>query len=374
MGSTFAIGNDGAVSTPDATDLALAEAPLTRRAKVVATSGMISSLLIAALTAIPSPYAIGRPGPTFDALERVSIEGAPTYESSGELRLTTVTESAGSSMAFTVGQVITAFFSPSRTVVPEEKVFGTDDDKDAQQQASTQQWVTSQEAAAVSALKALGEDVPVTLTVAGVDEASAALGVLEAGDVIVGLEGKTDLAYEDLSGILGVLAPGDVVNIVVLRDGEELAFDVPLIDGGQGRGMLGIWVDPIFDMPIDVEVGIDSVGGPSAGMMFALAIMDLLTSQDELGGAAVAGSGTIDAFGNVGPIGGIQLKMAGARAAGAEYFLAPIDNCDEVVGHVPAGLNVYAVNDLNEAYEVIVAIGQADTASLPTCTQMKDEA
>lgn len=368
MGGTFAIGNDGAVSNPDEIDLSLAEAPLTRRAKVIAASGMLTSLLIAALTAIPSPYAIGKPGPTFDALERVTIEGAPTYPASGELRLTTVTESAGSTLAFTVGQVITAFFSPSRTVVPEENVFGTPEDKEAQQQASSQQWISSQESATVSAVRALGLETSVTLYVAGVSEGSRAVGLLAEGDIIVGVDDRTDLEYEDLGEVIGAKSPGDTVTITVDRDGEEIAFEIELIDGGEGRAMLGIWVDPVFDMPIDVAVGIDSVGGPSAGMMFALAIMDLLTPEDELNGASVAGSGTIDITGDVGPIGGIQLKMAGARAAGATHFLAPIENCDAVVGHVPAGLSVYAVDDLDDAYAAIVAIGRSDTAHLPTCT------
>src|SRR5690606_34441865 len=102
-------------------------------------------------------------------------------------------------------------------------------------------------------------------------------------------------------------------------------------------------------------------------------IMDKLTARDELNGARVAGTGTISADGEIGPIGGVQLKMAGARAAGADYFLVPTDNCLSVVGHIPAGLNVYAVDTLDEAYDAVVAIGQGNTSDLPTCTQSKDD-
>jgi len=127
-------------------------------------------------------------------------------------------------------------------------------------------------------------------------------------------------------------------------------------------------VDPQFDPPIDVSVGIDKVGGPSAGMMFALAIMDQLTPANELNGARVAGTGVIDVDGQVYPIGGITHKMFGARSAGADYFLAPVENCNEVVGHIPGGLDVYAVDTLDDAYAAIVAIGNNDTSALPRCS------
>ena len=131
---------------------------------------------------------------------------------------------------------------------------------------------------------------------------------------------------------------------------------------------MGLWIDPHFDMPIDVNVQIDSVGGPSAGLMFSLAIMDLLTETDELDGALIAGTGTINADGDVGPIGGIIMKMHGALDDGAQYFLAPQQNCDEVVGNVPDGLSVFSVETLEDAYETATRIGAGDVTGLPTCS------
>lgn len=349
---------------------AFEEAPLSRRTKVAGASGLVASLLVAVLTAIPAPYAIGAAGPTFDALERINVTGAPTFESSGELRLTTVSESSASSVWFTVGQVITAFFSPHRIVAPEQDDF--DPGGDEQQVASAQQWVTSQEMATVAALEALGERVPVTLYVVEIEAESAALGLLIEDDIIRAIDGNPVVAFADLGDELATRAPGDVLTMRVLRNEVETDVEVPLIDNGAGGARLGIWVDPVFDAPVDVEVGISEVGGPSAGLMFALAIMDLLTPEDELRGASVAGTGTINLDGDVGAIGGIQLKMIGARTAGSAHFLAPIENCGEVLGHVPAGLNVYAVDNLADAYAAIVAIGQGDTADLPTCTSTKD--
>ncbi len=118
-----------------------------------------------------------------------------------------------------------------------------------------------------------------------------------------------------------------------------------------------------------MTIQLDNVGGPSAGMMFALGIVDQLTPGELNGGENVAGTGTIDAEGTVGPIGGIRQKLYGARDAGAEYFLAPAANCDEVVGHVPDGLQVIRTGTLEESLDALSVIAEGgDVASLPTCT------
>lgn len=117
-----------------------------------------------------------------------------------------------------------------------------------------------------------------------------------------------------------------------------------------------------------VRMHVDDIGGPSAGMMYTLGLIDKLTPQDETGGRTIAGTGTIDAKGKVGEIGGIRLKMIGAKRDGATWFLAPKGNCDEVVGHVPAGMRDIAVSTIDEAYDAVVAIGKGKGASLPHCT------
>lgn len=118
---------------------------------------------------------------------------------------------------------------------------------------------------------------------------------------------------------------------------------------------------------IDVTMHVDDIGGPSAGMMYALGLIDKLTPQDETGGLTIAGTGTMDEDGNVGSIGGIRLKMLGAVRDGATWFLAPEANCDEVVGNVPDGLRDVSVSTLEEAYDALVAIGNGEGESLPHC-------
>lgn len=119
---------------------------------------------------------------------------------------------------------------------------------------------------------------------------------------------------------------------------------------------------------VKVTMHIDDIGGPSAGMMYTLGVVDKLTARNETGGKTIAGTGTIDKDGNVGAIGGIRLKMLGAKRDGATWFLAPQSNCDEVVGHVPQGLRDVRVSTFDEAYRALVAIGQGKGSSLPHCT------
>ena len=119
---------------------------------------------------------------------------------------------------------------------------------------------------------------------------------------------------------------------------------------------------------VRVRMHIDDIGGPSAGMMYTLGTISKLTARDETGGKIIAGTGTMENGGKVGAIGGIRLKMLGAKRDGAAWFLAPASNCDEVVGHVPSGLRDVKVSTLDEAYQALVAIGQGKGEKLPHCT------
>src|SRR5690606_2869586 len=128
--------------------------------------------------------------------------------------------------------------------------------------------------------------------------------------------------------------------------------------GGGTIWLVGISLTTDYDFPVDVRLQLDNVGGPSAGMMFALGIIDTLTPGGLNGGKKIAGTGTIDAAGTVGPIGGIRQKLYGARDAGATVFLAPESNCDEVVGHVPDGLDVFRTGTLEESMRILDVIAE----------------
>lgn len=119
---------------------------------------------------------------------------------------------------------------------------------------------------------------------------------------------------------------------------------------------------------VKVKMHIDDIGGPSAGMMYALGILNKLTGVDLSGGKTIAGTGTIDNNGKVGAIGGIRLKMISAKRDGARWFLAPNSNCDEVVGNIPQGLNVVSVKTLDDAYKALEKIKAGKSIkSFKTC-------
>jgi PDZ domain-containing protein len=120
--------------------------------------------------------------------------------------------------------------------------------------------------------------------------------------------------------------------------------------------MIGILVSGTYDFPIDVDIALDNVGGPSAGLMFALGIVEKLSPADITQGTVFAGTGTIDAQGVIGPIGGIRHKMQGALNDGATWFFAPADNCPDVVGHIPDGLQVIPVATLEDAMMALESI------------------
>jgi len=347
--------------------------PATRRSLTLGISLLATTLLVAGMAVMPAPYVVRSPGPTQDTLgeqkdqDLIQIEGAPTYDSTGELLLTTVSVAGGPGYPANLVQVVEGWAEQSRSVRPVEETFPRDVTKEQTEQESQQEMVSSQETATVAALTELGYEVPATLTIQGAAEGTGAQGVVETGDVITTVNGKDVVTYQDLIDELATVTPGDDVVLGVERGGESTDLTITTQEA-DGKAILGVFIDPAFELPIDVKIQIEDIGGPSAGTMFALGIIDRLTPEDEADGEIIAGTGTMSVEGDVGPIGGIQQKLYGAVRDRATWFLAPESNCDEVVGNVPEGLNVVKVATLEEARQAMVAIGAGEGESLPTCT------
>jgi PDZ domain-containing protein len=195
-----------------------------------------------------------------------------------------------------------------------------------------------------------------------------AAGVLKVGDEIRSLNGTTVKSVQDLRDAVKANGTGKAAALGIVRDGAASTVSITPTES-QGQVVLGIGAGMDYTFPFDVKIQLNDVGGPSAGQMFALGIMDKLTPGSLTGGKRIAGTGTIDNTGAIGPIGGIRQKMYAARDTGkAAYFLAPASNCDEVTGHIPAGLRVFAVKTLADSLKVLKAVREGSaTTGLPTC-------
>lgn len=337
-------------------------------------AGMSALGLGIAVGTIPVPYVIESPGPTYNTLGEnhgkpvISITGRDAYPAKGNLDLTTVYVDGGPNGPVSILDAFSAWLAPSKAVHPVELIYPTGTTREEAEEQSSVAMTTSQENAVASALKELDIPFGQQLQAAGLSEGSASAGKIEPGDILKTINGRdiTSLAVVQEELAAGKGAPATVV---VERGGQPVTETITPKDNGEGRFILGVMLKYLFTFPFTVDISLEKVGGPSAGLMFSLGIIDTVTPGDLTGGKHIAGTGTISPDGLVGPIGGIEQKMQGARAGGAAMFLAPAANCREVVGQIPDGLQVVRVENLAEARDAVERAGSGqDTSGLPACT------
>jgi Lon-like protease len=346
---------------------------MSRRSLTLAIAGLatVAAVLIAVL--IPVPYVILTPGPTLNTLGKgpsgqpvISITGHPTYPTSGHLNMLTISYQGGPGANLNIFEALRGWLDPSEAVVPESELFPPGQSAQQTQTQDTEEMASSQELAVAAALTQLHisyqTQVEVLSTVSGYPASKS----LKAGDIIEDVDGQPVSGESSLSSMITVHPAGTVLQLTVLRAGKTLTVPVASKASG-GTPVIGVNVQEQYKFPINVQITVGDIGGPSAGMMFALGIIDKLTKDDLAGGKFIAGTGEITAAGQVQPIGGIQQKMVGARDAGATVFLAPTGNCSATTGAVPAGLRVVKVVTLSQAVSDLEAIKAGKLASLPSC-------
>ena len=319
---------------------------------LVAGIGVVAAALVAAL--VPVPYVILSPGPTLNTLGRIpsgpliAIPGHRTYPTSGHLNLVTVSFLGGPGNGFNVFTAIRAWLSPHTAVVPEQELFPTGQSEQQVVQQDTEQMVNSQQTAQAAALCTLGIHFRTVNKVTQTEKGLPAAGVLHAGDVIAAVDGTPVSCAQDTGALIRAHSPGSVVTLTIVRHGKLQRVRLKTANVA-GHAVIGVFVAESFVFPFTVNIKVGDIGGPSAGMMFALGIVDKLTPGSLTGGRFIAGTGEISADGAVSAIGGIQQKMAGARAAGATIFLTPAANCSDTTGAVPSGLRLVKVATLRQA-------------------------
>lgn len=352
--------------------------PSTRRPRgeVIARRVLIAAVLLTIValagTFIKVPYVIEEPGPVTNTIggkgdpALITVKGAETYPTKGELYFTTVRVRGGPDRHISAWEWLFAKTDPDVRLLPEDEVFGDRTSKEVEQ-ANEAMMQGSQHTAVAVGMRSTGLKVPSVTIAAQVAKDAPADGKLKAGDEIVSVDGEDVGDAESVAKAVADREPGDPVRIGYVRDGEPGHVRLTTTDIGQGRAGVGIALQPKYDYPFKVKIDAGDVGGPSAGMMFALGVRDTLTPGAMTGGKSIAGTGTISDDGSVGPIGGIQQKMIGAHDGGAQWFLAPESNCDEVTGNVPDGLHVVSVEDFDDATDAVDAIADGKTTTLPTC-------
>lgn len=296
------------------------------------------------------PYVALGPGPTFNTLgtvdgkKVVQIEGERTYPAPGHLNLTTVSVING----VTLWGALEYWVSGQRALVPRNQIFAPGLTREQIKEQSQRRFDRSTSAATLAALRYLG--YPTTVVVRRVEPKAPAQGELSRQDEIVAVEGRPVDSAGQLVERLSDSHPGDVVTLRIDPGKAPVRqVDVTLGPGPEQHGYLGVIVGTEPAVDFDIDVTLTEVGGPSAGLMFALGIVDKLTPESLTDGEFIAGTGTITPTGEVGRIGGIQHKMTSAYDAGAEVFLVPAKNCDEAVPGAPEGLQLVKVTTLADA-------------------------
>lgn len=356
--------------------------PQWRRRTVVGVWALtLAVLVLATLSFVPTAYVIQQPGPVFDTLgtstdadgQEVPLISVPDEQdstSTGRLDLLTVQVSGNRESTPNWLQLATAWFDSSRAVVPIDRIFPAGQSTEQRNSENAALMTDSQNEASAAALRELGYDVPQQIAIMSVDDTGAAAGLLQQNDVVTSIDGSPVTSVDAIRSRVQDAA-GAPVTVGYERGGIPGTVQVEprqTETDGQTQYLLGIGLMISFDLPVDVKIQLNDVGGPSAGMMFALGIIDKMSPGDLTGGNHFAGTGTIDADGNVGPIGGIRQKLYGARDAGATLFLAPEANCNEVVGHVPDGIRVFSTSTLEQSLTVLETVRDGgDLDALPTC-------
>jgi len=341
---------------------------------------LVACLLLVGLSMVawlrPVPYVAMRPGPVQNTLGDlggapiVSVSGHRTFPTQGQLDLTTVSVTAPTA-ALTLGDALVAWFDPERALVPRDLYYPPQQSVQQTEHESAVEMASSQDSAVIAALDQLGFTVPISVSVHAVVKGAPAQGHLQVGDVITAVGGTPVEKATDVSRLLQRVQPGKTADITVRRDGRTLQVQSPTEadQADPSRTVVGVTIgeDPKLPFDVSIELG-HRIGGPSAGLMFSLAIIDKLTPGALTGGEHIAGTGTITPSGRVGPIGGIQQKIPGAANAGASVFLVPSANCGEARQAHADDIRLVRVRTLGSALDSVQKLARDPQAAVPTCT------
>ncbi|MEV8375639.1 PDZ domain-containing protein [Kribbella sp. NPDC056861] len=345
---------------------------MTRRTATLVTSIVVLVITLGLVTVFPVPFVSFSPGPVKNTLGEskgkpvIEISGHATFPTTGELDLTTVSVTSPD-RELTLPQAMRNWLDPHHDLFPRDIIYPPEQSADEVEQQNTAEMTGSQDSAVAAALQEA--KVPYKPKVSTVSKGSPSDGKLKPGDIVLKVDGVTPTQVPQVGELVRKHKIGDPVTFLISRGGKEqtVVLKPAATPGDEKRPMVGITIG--VDSPVKVTVNLgQDIGGPSAGTAFAIAIYDKLTDGDLLAGKHVAGTGTIDALGQVGAIGGIQQKIAGAKNDGATVFLVPGPNCEAALHAGVDGIRLVKITTLHEAIEALKALASG-TGDVPACTK-----
>jgi Lon-like protease len=341
-------------------------------------AGLLAVPLLLALWVIalitPLPFVTYEPGLTVDVLdapdgqETIQVSGHKTYRDDGELRLTTVYVTRPESDVNLL-ELMEGWISTDDAVYPKRAVYPRGETDAASQKEGALEMVSSQDAAVAVALEELGIAYDDATKVLTVDPKAPAGGVLEPGDLILAVNNKPVRTPSQVQDAVTASGPGKPMDLRIEREGVKRTVTLTP-EESDGEARVGIELLPSYRFPFQVSVGInDQIGGPSAGLMFSLGIYDTLTPGSLTDGEVIAGTGTIAPSGKVGPIGGIQQKIAAARETGARLFLVPAANCGEALSATNGDMRLVRAATMHDVVDSLETWADDRDADLPSCVR-----
>ncbi|MCW2750320.1 MAG: hypothetical protein JWR83_1430 [Aeromicrobium sp.] len=348
------------------------------------TSLLVAGLSLLALTMvallIPVPYVRESPGPVFNTLGNFPDasgkpmftfgKGVKTYPTSGTLDFTTVSVTPPGGH-LSLGNAVVGYFNKKVAIVPKSLIYPEGQSAKASTQQSADQLDSSKDSSRVAALRAAGYTVTGVPIIAGIVKGGAADGKLRTGDIVTAVNGVKLTTDEALVKAVSTHKPGDVIAVSFTRRGAKQTASITTKPDADNPKLprIGVTLDTKYHYPFEVDNNVGrTIGGPSAGTMFALAIYDRLTPGALTGGQKVAGTGEMETDGTVAPIGGIRQKMAGASSAGAKVFLVPAANCAEATDGDDFGLKLVKISNLKDAISSLEALATNHSAKVPACS------
>lgn len=340
----------------------------TPRARTLSLGGLLTAVLLLVATTVPVPFVALGPGSTYNTIatgqgrEVITFSGddipaAAAEQPSGHLNMLTIRVVDRVPLI----EAAAMWASGGYQFAPRDEYYPPDKTKEEVTEANVKMFQDSQSVAEIEALRHLG--YPNIVYVGSIEKGSPSWDLLRPDDQITAVDGEPVTDYPSLKAIMASTRPGDTVAVTVLRDGSSETEKVVLgaISDEGPQGFLGVGVVERPQAPFSIDISLEDIGGPSAGLMFTLGIIDRLTPGDLTGGAFIAGTGTMELGGTVGAIGGVTFKEAAARAAGAQYMLVPAGNCSEALTGVPEGLTLVQVRTLDDALSAVATIAKGGT-------------